>query len=67
MGSKSIKEAVKERFGRTVRQSSSCGCSGKRSGTQSPEFIQTASKAAGYSVDELESVPDGRQPRARLR
>ena len=59
MGSKSIKEAVKERFGRTVKQSSSCGCSGKRSGTQSTEFIETASKAAGYSVDELESVPDG--------
>ena len=59
MGSKSIKEAVKERFGRTVKQSSSCGCSGKRSGTLSPEFIETASKAAGYSVDELESVPDG--------
>ena len=59
MGSKSIKEAVKERFSRTVKQSSSCGCSGKKAGTQSPEFIQTASKAAGYSDIELESVPDG--------
>jgi len=56
---KSIKDAVKERFGNTAMQSGSCSCSGKKSGTQSPEFIRTASKAAGYSESELESVPDG--------
>lgn len=59
MTSKGIKEAVKERFGRTATQNSSCGCSGKKTGTLSPEFIETASKAAGYSDDELESIPNG--------
>jgi arsenite methyltransferase len=59
MGSESIKEAVKERFAATVKQSSSCGCSGEKASTQSAEFIETASKAAGYSDRQLQSVPEG--------
>jgi arsenite methyltransferase len=59
MKSKSIKETVKERFAGTVKQSSSCGCSRKTAGHLSPEFIQAASRAAGYSARQLKSVPDG--------
>ncbi len=53
-----IKEAVKKRFEAAV-QSSGCGCSGKRAGAPAPEFIEKASRLAGYTDAQLESVPDG--------
>ncbi len=58
MEKKSIKEAVKERFAATVKQSGSCGCS-KKANYLDEEFIQTAGKVAGYSDRELQSVPEG--------
>lgn len=59
MEGKSIKEAVKERFAATVKKSGGCGCSGKKAGTASAEFIDAAAKTAGYSDRELRSVPEG--------
>ncbi len=58
MKGKSIKEAVKERFATTVKQSSSCGCS-KKGNLLDADFIQTAGKAAGYSDRDLQRVPEG--------
>jgi arsenite methyltransferase len=58
MGGKSIREAVKERFATTVKQSSACGCS-RKANFVDPEFIQTASKVAGYSDQDLKSLPAG--------
>lgn len=58
MESKSIREAVKERFARTARKSSFCGCS-KKASCLDAEFMRTAGKAAGYSDGDLQSVPDG--------
>jgi arsenite methyltransferase len=57
MKDKSIRQAVKERFAATVKQSSACGCSRKANYLDS-HFIRTASKAAGYSDQELQSVPE---------
>ena len=54
-----IKDAVKERFAGTVRANSGCGCSRKATGTNTPEFIRTASRAAGYTEQDLQKVPDG--------
>ncbi len=58
MKGRAIREAVKERFAATVKRSSSCGCSGKSSkpGTQ---FVQKASQMAGYTDEEMKSIPDG--------
>ncbi len=58
MAIKSIKESVQERFAKTVKQGSSCGCSGK-SRKLEEKFIETASKLAGYTEEDLKSVPDG--------
>ncbi len=58
MGIKSIRDAVKERFAATARQSSSCGCS-KKENYLDDRFIQTASKVAGYTDHELQKVPEG--------
>ena len=58
MTSKSIKEAVKERFASTAKQSSGCGCAGKKNHLDR-KFIQTAGKLAGYSDQDLKSVPQG--------
>lgn len=58
MESKSIREAVKERFARTARKSSFCGCF-KKASCLDAEFMRTAGKAAGYSDGDLQSVPDG--------
>lgn len=58
MKCKSIREAVKERFATTVKQTRSCGCS-KKANYLDEEFIQTAGKVAGYSDRELQSVPEG--------
>ncbi len=56
MNSKYIKKAVKRWFAGTVKNSSSCGCSG-RSGLRDAEFLQEAGKIAGYSDQELEKIP----------
>ena len=58
MDVKGIKEAVKERFGKTAKQSRSC------TGTTNTfhldvESVQAVSKMAGYSDQELKSLPDG--------
>jgi len=58
MKSSSIREAVKDRFAKTARQSRSCGCS-KKANYLDGDFIKTAGKVAGYSEQELKSVPDG--------
>ena len=58
MRCKSIREAVKERFATTVKQSSSCGCS-RKANYLDDDFIQTAGRVAGYSERELQSVPEG--------
>ncbi len=58
MKEKGIREAVKEQYALTVKQSRSCGCSQKANYLDS-EFIQSAGKVAGYSDEELKSIPDG--------
>ncbi len=58
MKNESIKEAVKKRFAATVRQSSACGCS-RRPPAPDGGFARTAGRLAGYSDQELESVPSG--------
>ncbi len=58
MRNKSIKDAVKERFATTAKQSKACGCS-KKANYLDDDFIHTASKVAGYSDHELQSVPEG--------
>lgn len=58
MANKSITEAVKERFGRTAKQQSSC-CGAKSSSSLDADSIQAVSKIAGYSDKDLKSVPDG--------
>jgi arsenite methyltransferase len=58
MKGKSIRAAVKERFAATAKQSSACGCS-RKANYLDDDFIQTASKVAGYSDRELQSVPEG--------
>jgi arsenite methyltransferase len=55
---KSIKEAVKERFGMTAKQAGSC-CFANKSGHLAKDSIQAVSKVAGYSDKDLKSVPDG--------
>jgi arsenite methyltransferase len=57
MDGKSIRDAVKKRYASTVK-GGSCGCSQKTSVLE-PEFINSASKVAGYSDEELKSIPDG--------
>ncbi len=57
MAKNGIKEAVKERFAATVRQVSSCGCSGKAK--RNAAFVQQASRIAGYTDEELKKLPDG--------
>ena len=57
MGSKSIRDAVKERFATTVKQSSMCGCS-RKANYLNDDFIKTASEVAGYSEQDLQSVPE---------
>lgn len=58
MEDKSIREAVKERFGTTARQAGSC-CSATKSYHLDPDSIQAVSKIAGYSDKDMKSVPDG--------
>ncbi|NTW51323.1 MAG: arsenite methyltransferase [Chlorobiaceae bacterium] len=58
MDGKSIRDAVKERYGSTVKQSGSCGCA-KKADYPDPDFIQSAATVAGYSDRELKSIPDG--------
>jgi SAM-dependent methyltransferase len=58
MEDKSIREAVKERYASTVRQGNSCGCS-QKANYPYPDFIDSASKMAGYSDQELKSIPGG--------
>ena len=58
MEDKSIREAVKERFGRAAKQSSSC-CGAKKSYYLDADAIQAVSKMAGYSDKELKSIPEG--------
>jgi len=58
MEQKSIMDAIKERYGATVRRGSLFGCC-KPSGVMEPEFIESASRVAGYSDVELQSIPDG--------
>jgi arsenite methyltransferase len=57
MGNMSIKEAVKERFAGTVKQSTTCGCS-QRTSLTDEKLVQAASKMAGYSDEELKRIPD---------
>ncbi len=58
MEDKSIREAVKERFGTTARQAGSC-CSATKSYHLDPDSIQAVSKIAGYSDKDMKNVPDG--------
>lgn len=58
MEQKSIRDAVKERYAATVKRGSLFGCC-KPSGVMEPEFIESASRVAGYSDTELQSIPDG--------
>lgn len=58
MEQKSIRDAIKERYGATVKRGSLFGCC-KPSGVMEPEFIESASRVAGYSDAELKSIPDG--------
>ena len=53
-----VKKAVRERFGRTAKQSCSCG-GGKSSYSLDADSIQAVSKLAGYSDQDLRSIPDG--------
>lgn len=56
MGEKSIREAVKERFGKTAKQSSSC-C--EKPYSFGADSIRAAIEMAGYSDQELKSIPEG--------
>lgn len=58
MFGKAIRDAVKDRFAKTARQSSSCGCAGEAHRPDG-EFIKSASRLAGYSEEELKGVPEG--------
>ncbi|HWQ26914.1 MAG TPA: arsenite methyltransferase [Chlorobaculum sp.] len=58
MEDNNIREAVKERYASTVREGNSCGCS-QKADDPDPGFIHSASKIAGYSEQELKSIPDG--------
>jgi SAM-dependent methyltransferase len=58
MEDKSIREAVKDRYASTARQGNS-GWDSQKAGYPDPEFIRSASKAAGYSDLELKSIPAG--------
>ena len=58
MEDKSIREAVRERFGTTAKQAGSC-CSAKKSYHLDADSIEAVSKIAGYSDQELKSIPDG--------
>jgi len=58
MEDNSIRAAVKERYASTVRQGNPCGCS-QKADNPDPGFIHSASKIAGYSDQELKSIPDG--------
>ncbi len=57
MENTSIREAIKERYATTVKQSRSCGCT-QKANYLDPEFIQSAGKVAGYSPEELQSIPE---------
>ena len=58
MEEQQIREAVKERYASTVKQSSSCGCS-QKANYLDRDFIQSAGKVAGYSEQDLKNIPDG--------
>jgi SAM-dependent methyltransferase len=58
MEQKSIRDAIKERYGAAVKKGSSFGCC-KTSNVLDPEFIDSASKVAGYSDQELKRIPEG--------
>ena len=58
MEDQSIREAVKERYAATVKQSSSCACF-QQANYLDPGFIESAGKVAWYTDKELKSIPDG--------
>ena len=54
----SIRDAIKERYASTVKQSNSCGCH-QRADSPDRESSLSAGNVAGYSEQELKSIPDG--------
>lgn len=59
MEDKSIREAVRARFGATAKQGGSC-CSAKNTAYHlDADTIGAVSRIAGYSEQELKSIPDG--------
>ncbi|ODU25264.1 MAG: arsenite S-adenosylmethyltransferase [Verrucomicrobia bacterium SCN 57-15] len=59
-----VKQAVRERYGRIAEQGGSCGCaptccSPKDATTHDSHDAVTVSRALGYSADETDAVPEG--------